>query len=31
VEAIGAATEEDLERLDEMARTMAKEIKQFSC
>jgi flavorubredoxin len=31
VEAMGAATEEDLERLDEMARTMAKEIREFTC
>jgi flavorubredoxin len=31
VEAMGSATEKDLERLDEMARTMAKEIKEFLC
>ncbi|MGA1873608.1 MAG: FprA family A-type flavoprotein [Thermoplasmatota archaeon] len=31
VEAMGTPTREDLEKLDEMARNMAREIKQFSC
>ncbi|MFO8052194.1 MAG: FprA family A-type flavoprotein [Thermoplasmatota archaeon] len=31
VEAMGAATEEQLEQLDELARKMAEEIKQLSC
>jgi flavorubredoxin len=31
VEAMGAATEDQLDQLDEMAKNMVKEIKEFSC